>query len=80
MIQASAAGVPPWPCSAILSLVVGVGIANAQTAAPIEAPAMLNAVDFNFVGQAELGAPFQVESGRIAETRAPAPRSGATRA
>jgi hypothetical protein len=27
----------------------------AQTAAPPEAPATLNAVDFNFVGQANLG-------------------------
>jgi putative membrane protein len=54
----------------VLALVAaGVGIANAQTAAPTEAPAMLNAVDFNFVGQANLGAPFQVESGRIAETK-----------
>jgi putative membrane protein len=54
----------------VLALVAaGVGIANAQTAAPTAAPAMLNAVDFNFVGQANLGAPFQVESGRIAETR-----------
>jgi len=47
----------------------GVGIANAQTAVPTEAPSMLNAVDFNFVGQANLGAPFQVASGRIAETK-----------
>jgi putative membrane protein len=54
----------------VLALVAaGVGIANAQTAAPTAAPAMLNAVDFNFVGQANLGAPFQVESGRIAETK-----------
>jgi putative membrane protein len=41
----------------------------AQTAAPPEAPASLNAVDFNFVGQANLGAPFQVDSGRLAETK-----------
>jgi hypothetical protein len=41
--------------NAILQLV----IANAQTGAPMEAPATLNAVDFNFVGQANLGAPFQ---------------------
>src|ERR1700678_343768 len=45
-------------------------VATAQTAAPIEAPATLNAVDFNFVGQANLGAPFQVDSGRLAETQA----------
>jgi putative membrane protein len=55
--------------SVLLSSAVGTGIANAQTAAPIEAPATLNAVDFNFVGQANLGAPFQVDSGRLAETK-----------
>ena len=55
----------------LLSLAVGTAIAKAQTAAPTEAPATLNAVDFNFVGQANLGAPFQVDSGRIAETKSP---------
>jgi putative membrane protein len=44
-------------------------VAMAQTAAPPEAPATLNAVDFNFVGQANLGAPFQIDSGRLAETK-----------
>ena len=44
----------------------------AQTAPP-EAPAALNAVDFNFVGQANLGAPFQVDSGRIAEAKGTSP-------
>jgi putative membrane protein len=53
----------------LVSMVAGVGIANGQTAAPTEAPGMLNAVDFNFVGQANLGAPFQVDSGRIAEAK-----------
>jgi putative membrane protein len=43
--------------------------AMAQTAVPPEAPANLNAVDFNFVGQANLGAPFQIDSGRLAETK-----------
>ena len=38
-------------------------VALAQTAAPPEAPATLNAIDFNFVGQANLGAPFQVAAG-----------------
>jgi putative membrane protein len=47
----------------------GTAVAMAQTAAPPEAPASLNAVDFNFVGQANLGAPFQVDSGRLAETK-----------
>jgi putative membrane protein len=45
------------------------GAAVAKTTAPPEAPAKLNAVDFNFVGQANLGAPFQVDSGRLAETK-----------
>jgi putative membrane protein len=48
----------------------GTAVATAQTAAPPEAPATLNAVDFNFVGQANLGAPFQIDSGRLAETKA----------
>jgi putative membrane protein len=43
--------------------------AQATITTPPEAPATLNAVDFNFVGQANLGAPFQVDSGRLAETR-----------
>jgi putative membrane protein len=47
----------------------GTVAAIAQTAAPPEAPATLNAVDFNFVGQANLGAPFQIDSGRLAETK-----------
>jgi putative membrane protein len=53
----------------LLWLAAEVGIANAQTGAPMEAPAKLNAVDFNFVGQANLGAPFQVDSGRLAEKK-----------
>jgi len=53
----------------LLLTAVGVAIANAQTAAPPEEPATLNAIDFNFVGQANLGAPFQIDSGRLAETK-----------
>src|ERR1700727_3729378 len=48
----------------------GTAVVAAQTAAPAEAPASLNAIDFNFVVQANLGAPFQVDSGRLAETKA----------
>lgn len=48
----------------------GTAAASAQTTAPPEAPATLNAIDFNFVGQANLGAPFQIGSGRLAETKA----------
>jgi putative membrane protein len=48
-------------------LAAGIGAADAQTGAP--APGTLNAVDFNFVGQANLGAPFQVDSGRLADKK-----------
>jgi putative membrane protein len=47
----------------------GTAVAIAQTTAPPEAPATLNAVDFNFAGQANLGAPFQIDSGRLAEAK-----------
>jgi hypothetical protein len=70
MNQASAAKrIACFGFVALLSLAAGIGIANAQTAVPMEAPATLDAVDFNFVGQANLGAPFQVDSGRLAETK-----------
>jgi putative membrane protein len=55
--------------SCVLLWTAGTTVAMAQTATPPEAPATLNAVDFNFVGQANLGAPFQVDSGRLAETK-----------
>jgi putative membrane protein len=55
--------------SCVLLWSAGTIVVAAQTAAPEEAPATLNAVDFNFVGQANLGAPFQVDSGRLAETK-----------
>src|SRR6266853_198037 len=58
---------------ALLWSAAGTAGAIAQTAAPPEAPATLNAVDFNFVGQANLGAPFQVNSGRLAESNAMTP-------
>jgi len=56
---------------ALVLMATGVGVATAQPPAPAEAPGMLNAVDFNFAGQANLGAPFQVDSGRIAEAKSP---------
>ena len=55
--------------SCVLLWTAGTAVAVAETATPPEAPATLNAVDFNFVGQANLGAPFQVDSGRLAETK-----------
>ena len=54
---------------ALLWTAVGTTATMAQTAVPRESPASLNAVDFNFVGQANLGAPFQVDSGRLAEAK-----------
>ena len=53
----------------LLSWAAGIGIAGAQTGAPMEAPATLDAIDFNFVGQANLGAPLPVDSGRLAEKK-----------
>jgi putative membrane protein len=55
--------------SCVLLWLVGTTVAVAQPAVVPEAPATLNAVDFNFVGQANLGAPFQVDSGRLAEKK-----------
>jgi putative membrane protein len=55
--------------SCVLLWSAGTTVAVAQNALPPEAPATLNAVDYNFVGQANLGAPFQVDSGRLAETK-----------
>jgi len=57
----------------LLSLVAGLDIANAQTGAPMEAPATLNAVDFNFVGQANLGAPSRSIPAGWRKRRAEAP-------
>ena len=54
---------------ALLWSFAGTAVAIARSAPPPEAPATLSAVDFNFVGQANLGAPFQVDSGRLAETK-----------
>jgi putative membrane protein len=55
--------------SMLPSLVAGIGVACAQTGDPIGAPATIDAIDFNFVGQANLDAPFQVDSGRLAERK-----------
>jgi putative membrane protein len=64
--------------SCVLLWSVGTTVVTAQTGAPAEAPATLNAVDFNFVGQANLGAPFQVDSGRLAETKGTSAKSATT--
>ena len=59
---------------ALVALVAGESIADAQMkggaiAAPTAASA-LSPVDYNFVAQANLGAPFQIDSGRTAEAKA----------
>jgi putative membrane protein len=70
MNHASAIGrIASLGLTCVLLWSAGTAVANARTAAPPETPANLNAVDFNFVGQANLGAPFQVDSGRLAETK-----------
>ena len=52
----------------------GIDIAIAQNASALaavsSAPLPLSPVDYNFVAQANLGAPFQVDSGRLAEEKA----------
>jgi putative membrane protein len=59
---------------ALLSFAVATNIANAQdagsTAAASPASSTLSPVDYQFVAEANLGAPFQVDSGRLGEKRA----------
>lgn len=59
---------------ALLPLAAGIGVAKAQTAdtpsTASPAASKLTPEDYNFVAQANLGAPFQVDSGRIAEEKA----------
>jgi putative membrane protein len=60
--------------SVLTLLPVAAGIAGAQTAnttaEAAAASSALSPVDYNFVAQANLGAPFQIDSGRIAEKKA----------
>lgn len=54
-------------------LSIAPGFARAQTAtapAGVTATSILSPVDYNFVAQANLGAPFQIDSGRVAEKNA----------
>jgi putative membrane protein len=64
----------------LLPLAAGIGTAGAQDAgtpaASSPAASSLSPVDYNFVAQANLGAPFQVDSGRLAQKKA---RSAAIR-
>jgi putative membrane protein len=69
--------VPRWGFALVFPLLpftAGVGIAMAQNAAaPVAtspAASQLSPVDYNFVAQANLGAPFQVDSDRLGEEKA----------
>jgi putative membrane protein len=53
----------------ILSLVLGGSIANAQTSNANTAGSALSPADTYFASQTSLGTPFQVDSGRLAETK-----------
>jgi putative membrane protein len=59
---------------ALLALATGAAGADEQpdssAKASSKAASVLSPVDYNFVAQANLGAPFQIDSGRIAEQRA----------
>jgi putative membrane protein len=59
---------------ALLSLTVAANIANAQeasaTAGASSASSTLSPVDYQLVAEANLGAPFQMDSGRLGEKRA----------
>jgi putative membrane protein len=50
----------------VLLPLAGIRPAEAQTVAHVESP-KLSPADYNFVAQANLGAPFQVDSGRVVE-------------
>src|SRR5262245_61373582 len=55
---------------ALLPLASANSLAHAQPATTTAASSNLSAVDYNFIAQANLGAPFQVDSGRLAEKKA----------
>jgi putative membrane protein len=58
----------------LLTLAAGAGVANEHPSSSLavasKAGSGLSSVDYNFVAQANLGAPFQIASGRIAENKA----------
>ena len=56
------------PCAAAIDLAEAQSTGTPASTSP--APSQLGSVDYNFVAQANLGAPFQVDSGRLAEKKA----------
>ena len=57
----------------LLPLAASVVAAHAAVPAPADTANLLSSVDYNFVAQANLGAPFQIDSGRIAEQKGVTP-------
>ena len=55
---------------ALATVAEGQPAADAQPESVAPAASALSPVDYNFVAQTNLGAPFQIDSGRIAEERA----------
>src|SRR5882724_8787380 len=62
---------------ALLTLAAGAAGADEQLSSSVAAASKagwgLSPVDYNFVAQANLGAPFQIDSGRIAEKKGMTP-------
>jgi putative membrane protein len=55
---------------ALLPFAAAMGLANAHAVEAKAVSSSLSALDYNFVAQANLGAPFQVDSGQLAEKKA----------
>jgi putative membrane protein len=55
--------------SVVLSLVLGSSIAHAQTSNANTAGSVLSTADSYFASQTSLGTPYQVDSGRLAQTK-----------
>lgn len=62
--------------AALLALTAGEACADAQPNSAATAASTLSPVDYNFVAQANLGARFQIDSGRIAEEKGTAASIG----
>jgi putative membrane protein len=65
--------IPTLALSLALALSAGQFGAHAQSNSAADAASTLSPVDYNFVAQANLGAPFQIDSGRLAELKATTP-------
>lgn len=67
-ISRTSAGFFTGAAAVAMLLVAGPGLSRAEVGqTPAMPAAALSSQDYNFVAQANLGAPFQIDSGRIAE-------------